>query len=444
VDLNPAQRRMFRKFCAYGFLKNLQFFDPFLLLFFTMEKGLSFTQFGVLLAVREATVVLLEIPTGIVADVTGRRRAMMLAFTSYLVSFLILSLADNFWAFVPAMILFGAGEAFRSGTHKSMIMEHLDLEGLSELRVHYYGRTRAASRLGSAVVALAAVGVVYRFGLRAIFPATMAPYSLALLLMATYPRELDGPHATGKSSLRDCLRHTVDSFGSIRRTPQLARLLLNTAVFNAFFKSAKDYLQPILATAALALPALAIVQGEYRKEAFVVGPVFFFIYITAYFSSRWSGRFAERVGSEARALNVLYWVFAAAFAAAGGFLLLHGCSGWYWTGLALSVACMFLFYILMNLRRPITTGAISHRADRSQRATILSVESQLRALVMTVVAPALGFIADNGPWMIQADDARTAFSPALFLAGAAALLVLGLLLRMPDDNDYGEPRMDTN
>jgi MFS family permease len=431
MDLNVSQRRMLHKFYAYGFLKNLQFFDPFLLLFFTMEKGLSFTQFGVLLAVREATIVVLEVPTGIVADVTGRRRAMMLAFAFYLAAFMAFSLGENFWMFAPAMVLFGAGEAFRSGTHKAMIMEHLDLEGLSHLRVHYYGRTRGASRLGSAAASLLAAGVVFVFGLHAIFPATMLPYALAFCLMMTYPAELDGVRAKSRGALRDCFHHTVESMRAIRRTPMLARLLFNSAVFNAFFKSAKDYLQPMLATAALALPALAVVQGDCGKEAFIVGPVFFVVYIISFFSSRGSGRFTDRIGGEAPALNVLYWVFAVAFAAAGGFLVLHARSGWYWAGLTLSVGCLFLFYLLMNLRRPVATAAISHRADRSQRATILSVESQLRALVMTVVAPTLGYIADHGPWKVGAEDSETAFSPALFLAGAAVLLVLGTMLRIP-------------
>ena len=179
MDLGRSQKVMLFKFSAYGFLKNLRFFEPLLLLFLTVQKGLSYTEFGLLIGVREVFIWLLEIPTGIVADVTGRRRAMVLAFASYLISFAIFSYAGSFWAFVPAMILFAAGEAFRSGTHKSMIMQHLDLEGLTGQRVHYYGYTRSMSRLGPAVAALgvgvfAFVGIGYDY----IFPATMVPYAL--------------------------------------------------------------------------------------------------------------------------------------------------------------------------------------------------------------------------------------------------------------------------
>jgi len=125
MDLNREQKAMLLRFSAYGFLKNLRFFELLILLFFTVARGLSYTQFGILVAVREVSIYLLEIPTGIVADVTGRRRAMMACFVSYLISFAIFTLGDGFWAFVPGMVLFAAGEALRSGTHKSMIMQHL-------------------------------------------------------------------------------------------------------------------------------------------------------------------------------------------------------------------------------------------------------------------------------------------------------------------------------
>ena len=38
------------KFSAYGFLKNLRFFDPFIILFFR-EMGISFLEIGILFSV---------------------------------------------------------------------------------------------------------------------------------------------------------------------------------------------------------------------------------------------------------------------------------------------------------------------------------------------------------------------------------------------------------
>lgn len=55
------------KFCLYGFIKNLRFFDAFILLFF-LSKELDYWQIGVIFSVREITRNVLEIPSDFIAD----------------------------------------------------------------------------------------------------------------------------------------------------------------------------------------------------------------------------------------------------------------------------------------------------------------------------------------------------------------------------------------
>jgi MFS family permease len=407
---------MLFKFSAYGFLKNLRFFEPLFLLFFTVAKGLSYTQFGILIGIREVFVYVLEIPTGIVADVTGRRRAMMMAFGSYLCSFAVFSLASSFWAFVPAMVLFAAGEAFRSGTHKSMIMQHLDLEGLSDQKVHYYGFTRSMSRLGSAASALALIVFALVGGSYAvIFPATMVPYALGLLLMFTYPPELDG-ETRKKALLPSMWRHTVQSARSLWGTHELGKVVINESEFESFFRVAKDYLQPIVKTAALSLPVLAALGEEQTRTFALMGTVAFCVHMNSFASSRLSGRLADRAGHLGRMLNGLFWIFAAAFCLAGLF---------YGMNLVLpAIVVLFFFYTLYNLRKPVVVGFLSERIPGQQRATLLSVQNQLRAICAAVVAPLFGWVADNVGAVRQVGISRA------FLLGGLVLLALGLVLRL--------------
>src|SRR3989339_1241790 len=112
------------RFSLYGFLKNLRFFEAFLLLF-VRDKGLSFTQIGVMFAFREICVNLLNIPTGALADLYGRKKSLMAALLAYIISFVIFTFADTILILFGAMFLFGIGESFRSGTHKAMIFDYL-------------------------------------------------------------------------------------------------------------------------------------------------------------------------------------------------------------------------------------------------------------------------------------------------------------------------------
>ena len=63
--------KQYYKFCLYGFLKNLRFFDAFFILFL-LSKEITYGEIGILYALREVTINLFEIPSGIVADTYGR------------------------------------------------------------------------------------------------------------------------------------------------------------------------------------------------------------------------------------------------------------------------------------------------------------------------------------------------------------------------------------
>ena len=67
---------MLFRFSLYGFLKNQRYFEPFLVLAL-LEKGMSFFAIGGLIAFRELATNLFEIPSGSIADLLGRRRAML-------------------------------------------------------------------------------------------------------------------------------------------------------------------------------------------------------------------------------------------------------------------------------------------------------------------------------------------------------------------------------
>ena len=183
---------MLARFCAYGFLKNQRYFEPFFILFL-MSKGLSFFEIGLLVAVREVSANALEILSGALADTWGRRRAMVLSFAAYILSFVIFYLATNTWVLAFAMAVYGVGEAFRSGTHKTMILTWLQSQGREDERTAVYGTTRSWSKIGSALgVVLGAMWVVVTEDMSALFLWALIPYALDLLNLATYPSDLDG------------------------------------------------------------------------------------------------------------------------------------------------------------------------------------------------------------------------------------------------------------
>ncbi len=383
---------MIWKFSMYGFLKNLRLFEPFLYLFF-LSRGLSFFHIGLLIGIRELTLFLMEVPTGVVADVLGKRRTMVACFSVYIVSFILFYFGSDFFLFIPAFVLFGTGEALRTGTHKAIIMDYLDRKGLSKEKTRYYGLTRSWSLVGSSISALIAGALVFfSNSYEYIFIASTIPYILGLLLMLSYPRNLDREISRDfqKVFIKEIIDHIKRTIISLRHNIRLLRSIVNSSIVDAVFKISKDYIQPILQSYVLlagGLLAGSLFISDKQEIAVLIGISFFFIYIFSAISSRNAHRIEKAMASSDRSIDLLFTVFVIMLLIVGIFRRFE---------LFPPIILIFvLMYMLINIRRPMLIGYIVDRTDRTQRASVLSIESQLKSLMIMVFAPILGFLAEN-------------------------------------------------
>lgn len=79
------------------------------------SRGLSLTQIGFVLGAYSLIIVLLELPTGGLADAAGRKRVALVAHGLAVVSSLLLLFAFSFPAYLAAMGLYGVSRALASG-----------------------------------------------------------------------------------------------------------------------------------------------------------------------------------------------------------------------------------------------------------------------------------------------------------------------------------------
>jgi MFS family permease len=312
---------------------------------------------------------------------------MVLSFSAYIVSFIIFFAFKGFYIYALAMVIFAFGEAFRSGTHKALILEYLKLNDMLDHKVAYYGRTRSASQLGSAINALIAAALLFYTGdYRTMFLATTIPYILDLINLATYPKALDGELVRfERGTIWLQTKATLKDFVDIFKSPKAIRAILNSASFSALFKATKDYLQPILETFALALPFLVTLQGV-RRSGVVVGVVYFVIYLLTSTASRSADKFSTGFRSLGAAINLTFLIGA-------GFLVAAGLATW-WNLVLLSILVFLGFYVLQNLRKPMTVAFISDQISHHVMASGLSIETQFTTILVAIFAPILGALAD--------------------------------------------------
>lgn len=375
------------KFCLYGFLKNQRFFDPFLILFL-LEKNLNYFQIGAIYSIRMATRILFEIPSGVAADVLGRRASMIFSYSMYLVSFLWYYFSSGYVMLIAATVIFALGDAFRTGTHKAMIFEYLKIKGWADQKVDYYGHTRSWSQNGSAVSSLISAAIVFYSGnYSTVFLFTGIPYVIGLVLLASYPKSLEGIH-TGKS-----LRAVPGSFKEIGKEILLAfknsnilKSIVNLSSFSGYFNAIKDYLQPLLGALAISLPVFVYLEDNKRK-ALIVGITYFILYFLTSRASKNSGRIVKKIGHLSVALNMLLIAGLIIGILSGLFYKLQ------WTVAA--VILYIVIYALENVRRPVAVGFITELFSDKILASVLSVESQAKDLFGAIFALVFGFFANK-------------------------------------------------
>jgi DHA1 family quinolone resistance protein-like MFS transporter len=81
-----------------------------------LEKGLDLFQIGITMAVYSGTVILLELPTGGLADAIGRKRVYLISLVMSFLSGLVILIAWNFYTMAVGTFLMGVARALSSGT----------------------------------------------------------------------------------------------------------------------------------------------------------------------------------------------------------------------------------------------------------------------------------------------------------------------------------------
>lgn len=408
---------MLFRFSLYGFLKNQKYFEPVFYLILLHEKGLSYTMLGVLVGFGSACVNIMEIPSGALADLYGRKRCMIFSFACYIVSFIVFALAGDILLLFAAMFLFSAGEAFRTGTHKAIIFDWLRGEGRSHEKTRVYGFTRSWSKTGSAVSALIGVSFMLMWQMTGenasyshVFYLCVIPYLTGIINFLGYPSEAQVRQR--RSSLSSLYLHLLETFKDALKAGKLRGLFIESMSFEGVFQTVKDYIQPVAYQLAMTLPVFIAVKENDQQTTLLVYSIYFILNVFAIFASRFSHLLSERMGGED---NGCRFVWRGSFIIFVLMTLLL-----YNNQLELALVVFIVLHVLQNIWRPMQISRFDSCGRPETGATILSIESQAKSLLTIIAAPLLGIAID----FINRGSAEKNLWPV----GALGLLVSGIIV----------------
>jgi len=284
---------------------------------------------------------------------------------------------------IIGMMLYGFGEAFRSGTHKSMIMQYLDRNDIEESKTKIYGRTRSMSLIGSMIMSLITiVFVIWLPDIRYLFLFTIVPYSLDLLLILTYPSYLN-KRESEKFHIKEFLAENVRAIKYAFSDKPVRNLLFESSSYQGGFKSIKDYIQPIILTISASVILFRSFSLDENLKIYL-GLIYAFIYLVSSFASRNAHKVSEKYNHR-YALNIS-WLLT-------GIIMIF--MAFFLKNIIIVFVVFLLYYVFLNIRRPLMVELIGNASDPKKRASVLSIESQMMSILVAVFGPILGLIADQ-------------------------------------------------
>lgn len=369
------------KFSLYGLLKNLRFFEPFMLIYF-LDQSLNLFHIGILFSIREIIIYIFEIPSGVIADRYGKKTELVFCFIFYITSFLLFFFATGFVGFVFAMSLFALGEAFRSGTHKAMIMAYMDRHELKDSKTRIYGLTRSYSLIGSMIASLVSIGLVLWLpSIRYLFLVAIIPYVIDLLMILTYPNYLNEKR-DATFSIKSFIKSNIDGITYTFKDKNVRNAVFNSSTYQAFFKAIKDYIQPLILAITGSIIVFSSLDNDQHKTVYI-GIIYTIIYFISAISSR-NAHCVQGFGSH-KTLIKWMWFLTTVVLLVMSFMQ---------SSLIIVFSVFVVLYVIMNIRKPIMVDVIGEATVDDKRATVLSIEAQMASLMIAISAPLIGLLAE--------------------------------------------------
>ena len=93
----------------------------------------------------------------------------------------------------------------------------------------------------------------------------MIPYIANFLLVLSYPKELNKNQSNKKTEKRETLGNFLSKLWKVTRNIKVASIISTAAIHTAYLKSAKDFIQPMMAALAVGLPTFLFIKSEEEK-----------------------------------------------------------------------------------------------------------------------------------------------------------------------------------
>lgn len=325
----------------------------------------------------EITILLFEVPTGIIADVYSRRLSCLIGFFILSAAYLIQGAVPAFEAILFGHFLWGVGYTFTSGAYDAWLVDELGQDRAGEAFIRGNQVERIFGFLGMAL------GVV--FGSIALHIPILIGAGLhlvtALFLLFTMPERGFSPTPREERTTFGKMAATFkDGLRVVRARPALLSVM-GVGVFFGLFSEGWDRLWQTHLLTTFSFATLLPVPTIWLFAALDVIQMPLGLAGSEIIRRRVN---TAHIPSVTRTVLGLTAVMVVS-------IILYGLS----PVLALALVMMFAFNLARGLIHPLLQTWTNQHIDSSVRATVLSMQSQVDAIGQAVGGPPIGYVGNR-------------------------------------------------
>lgn len=358
-----------------------------LLILLMQERGLDLLQISLVFGMHSLTVVLLEVPTGSLADIVGRKTVTIWAGICMLIGFAIFLTAFSFPMILVGGVVYGASRALASGS--------LDAWAVDTVQAHDADFPLQAlfAKSGVATLGGLALGTLLGSFIPLAHPflpfdgiAMLSPYSLPLMAslivqaarLAFVVRLMQEVRPNNNHRWQDAITimpsFVTDGLHMVRQSTLLRWLFATTFGGSIVMVSLENFWQPHFASLMPWEGQNSVAFGMIMAGNFVLGAVGNML------SGALSQRFGNRLGLLAGIIELFRGVALILLVMQGNFYL---AALWFW-----------LLYFGMGMSGPAIGVMLHGEISAEKRSTMLSIQSMISYLGIAIGSVALGAVAE--------------------------------------------------
>ncbi|WP_100374750.1 MFS transporter [Bacillus sp. FJAT-45037] len=343
-----------------GFFGNF-FFERGIWILYLLSINFTMFQVGILQAALNLSMFLMEVPSGIISDKFGRKKALLIGHSMIVVYLCIFLLSSDFYILLLGHVIFGAGLTFISGTDQAYLYDSLKTEGKEKA----YGKaigTYNAIVITALAIAIGIGGFMQELSWSYVFIGGIIAQSLAIFLLL-FLKEIN--FKAIDASKGEGILSELSNFFKLNTNFKFLVISFSvffsvTSVFYMFGQEMLNNSGMLVRDIAILFAGLSILQA-----------------ILSIFSYKFSEKYTAK-----KVLILTFSIIGALYI----FIAFNN--------LLLTIISFVIINALYELVDPISSKVINDEIPSRMRATILSLVNLVTSLLMFILFPLMGYAAD--------------------------------------------------